>query len=216
MTKRSWSFILPGLDCYTFFETTLVLSRCIKKGKTTFADYQNELLIIRYRNGVLSDYASRLHYTSDWIYDNEQRGIVENVTCKIGGVKYDNEVSFMSEHPQSYKRLKDNPDLIEKIRLMELEVNSREHYYIPQEKIADVEAGIQNGDIIGITTDINGLDVSHTGMAIRMEDGRIHLLHAPMAGKKIQITESPLADYIKNNKRQTGIIVARVLEPEQN
>jgi hypothetical protein len=92
-------------------------------------------------------------------------------------------------------------------------MNKREYYYVPQNFIACVENKIQTGDIILITTGIKGLDISHTGMAIKMEDGRIHFLHAPIAGKKVQITKEPLADYIKKLKRHTGIMVARVLEP---
>jgi len=43
-----------------------------------------------------------------------------------------------------------------------------------------------------------------------MDDGRIHLMHAPNVGYKVQITEKPLADYIKGNKKQTGIMVLRI------
>jgi hypothetical protein len=42
-----------------------------------------------------------------------------------------------------------------------------------------------------------------------MDDGRIHFMHAPIVGKKVQITEKPLADYIAGNKKQNGIMVLR-------
>jgi hypothetical protein len=74
------------------------------------------------------------------------------------------------------------------------------------------ESKIQSGDIIGITTNITGLDISHTGIAIRMDDGRIHLMHAPNIGFKVQITDKPLSNYILGNKKQTGIIVLRPSE----
>ncbi|MEW6702505.1 MAG: N-acetylmuramoyl-L-alanine amidase-like domain-containing protein, partial [Bacteroidota bacterium] len=66
---------LTGLDCYTFLESALVFARSIKMGKTSFEDYQQELINIRYRNGKLNEYPSRLHYFSDWIYDMDKRGI---------------------------------------------------------------------------------------------------------------------------------------------
>ena len=72
-----------------------------------------------------------------------------------------------------------------------------------------------SGDIIGITTNIDGLDVSHTGIAIRLEDGLIHFLHAPLKGHKVEITDITLAEYVLNNEHQTGIYVARPLEPEK-
>lgn len=205
---------LTGLDCYTFLETSLVFARCIKEGDTTFANFQKELENIRYRDGELKDYSSRLHYFSDWIYEMDKRGIAKNITKEIGGKHYENNVNFMSTHPDSYKRLRENPQFIEEIKLTEKEISSRDYYYIPQEKIESIEDEIQSGDILGITTNIDGLDISHTGIAIRLDDGRIHLLHAPTVGKKVQISEEPLADYIKAKKFQTGIMVVRPISPK--
>ncbi|MDZ7766565.1 MAG: DUF1460 domain-containing protein [Melioribacteraceae bacterium] len=66
---------LTGLDCYTFLESALVFARCIKQNDTTFECYQKELENIRYRNGEMKDYPSRLHYFSEWIYEMDKRGI---------------------------------------------------------------------------------------------------------------------------------------------
>ncbi len=206
---------LTGFDCYTFIETSLALARLIKTNKTDFADFEKEAENLRYRNGELTDYSSRLHYFTDWIFDMNKRGICKNVTKEIGGEPYDNQVYFMSKHPQYYERLKDNPEMTDKIELIEKIISSRKYYYVPHEKIASVEDKIRSCDLLGITTGIDGLDISHTGMAIRMDDGRIHLLHAPNVGKKVQISEIPLADYIAQHKSQTGIIVCRPLEPKR-
>lgn len=203
---------LSGLDCYTFIEASLVFSRLIKKGSGNFSNFESEIENIRYRNGKLDGYPSRLHYFSDWLFDMENRGVINLVTEKIGGEVYKNNVNFMSTHPQYYKELKNNTDFINTMCCIEKKISSRKYFYIPQEKIELSESNINSGDIIGITTNINGLDISHVGIAIKMENNRIHLLHAPTIGKKIQITEIPLADYIKKNKKQTGIMVGRVLE----
>ncbi|MBA4406547.1 DUF1460 domain-containing protein [bacterium] len=202
---------LTDLDCYIFLETSFVFSRCIKNGKTTFEDYQNELIGIRYRDGKLNEYPSRLHYFSDWIYDMNKRGIGRDITKEIGGKPYIKKINFMSNHIDSYKQLKSNPKFVEEIIKTENEISSREYYYVPQEDISFLENKIQSGDIVGITTNVDGLDIAHTGIAIRMDDGRIHFLHAPNVGYKVQITEKPLADYIKGNKKQTGIMVLRPL-----
>jgi len=211
--KEKLVLFLVGLDCYTFLESSLAIARCIKSGKTTFEDYQKEILKLRYRNGELIEYPSRLHYFSDWIYDMNKRSIGKDISKEIGGVPYNLKVNFMSTHPDSYKRLKDNKKFVDEIAKTEKEINSRKYFYIPQSEISNVESKIKSGDIIGITTNINGLDISHTGIAYRADDGRIHLLHAPNVGHKVQITEKPLADYIKGNKKQTGIIVLRPNEP---
>jgi len=200
---------LTGLDCYTFLESSLVFARCIKKGKTTFEDYQKELTNIRYRDGKLKEYPSRLHYFSDWIYDMDDRDIGKDITKGIGGKRYVKKINFMSTHVDSYKQLKENPKFVKEISNIERQISTRKYFYIPQEEIASLEGKIQSGDIIGITTNVEGLDISHTGIAIRMDDGRIHLMHAPNVGYKVQITEKPLADYIKGNKKQTGVMVLR-------
>ncbi len=200
---------LTGLDCYTFLENTLVLSRCVKSGNTTFNDYLKGLENIRYRNGKMDGYASRLHYFTDWIYDCGKRGIVKDITKELGGIPYKKEINFMSTHPASYRQLKDNPTLVNDIKAIEKNINSRKYYYIPKESVAELEKGIKSGDLIAITTSIEGLDVSHVGIAVREKDGRIHFMHSPSPGKKIQITPQPLSEYLAANKKQTGIMVIR-------
>lgn len=202
---------LTGLDCTTFLENALVLARCIKKGTTTFENYQTELQSIRYRNGIIDQYPSRIHYFSDWIYENDKHGIVKDVTKEIGGVRYDKVINFMTNNAKSYRQLS-NEDFVEQIKVFEEEISSREYYFIPEENIAKIESEINHGDLIAITTNIEGLDIAHVGVAVK-KNGRIHFMHAPMVGKKVEITEKPLADYVKANKRQHGIMVARPLEP---
>ena len=203
------------LDCYTFVETSLAIARVIKKkANPTFNDCLNEIRNIRYRNGKIENYASRLHYFTDWIYDLQKRGIIRDITLEIGGVPYDKEINFMSGHVLAYPQLNEDSALADSIREIEKNISARKYFYIPQDKIAEVESKINSGDIIAITTDINGLDISHVGIAVR-KDNRIHLLHAPNIGFKVQISELPLADYIKSHKRQTGIMVVRAIEPKK-
>lgn len=206
---------LSGLDCTTFLENTLTLSRCIKKGKTTFEDYQKELTYIRYRDGNLKEYPSRLHYFSDWIFNNTEKGIVKDVTKNIGGEKIKFNVFFMSKNPDKYKHLTETPSFIPTIAKQERAINKRQYYYIPNAKVEQYEDKIQTGDLIAITTNIKGLDIGHVGIAVKESDGRIHFLHAPLVGAKVQISEKPLPDYLAGVKKHTGIIVLRVCEPKQ-
>lgn len=204
---------LTGLDCTTFLETALTFSRCIKKDKTSFEDYQNELTFIRYRDGKIDKYPSRLHYFSDWIYNNQQKGIVKDITKEIGGKSIKFNLNFMSENPKYYKQLTENPEFIQLIKNQEKEINSRQYYYIPEDDIEKLESKIKTGDLIALTTSDKGLDIGHVGIAVKMDNGRIHFMHAPLVDSKVQITETPLSDYAKKIKKHTGIIVLRVLEP---
>jgi len=204
---------LTGLDCTTFLETSLTFARCIKLGKTSFEDYQKQLTFIRYRDGKLDGYPSRLHYFSDWIFNNAQKGIVKDVTKKIGGEKIVFNLSFMSMHPESYQMLKEEPKFIPMIAAQEKEINKREYYYLPVDKIEKAEKNIKNGDLIAITVNVPGIDIGHVGIAVKEKDGRIHFMHAPLSGAKVQITKEPLCDYLKKIKKDTGIIVLRPQEP---
>lgn len=207
--KESVVINLEGLDCYTFFESTLAISRCVKAGKTKFDDYLIEIENLRYRGGKMNDYPSRLHYFSDWLFDVNRRKIGKDVTKEIGGELLKKNINFMSTHTDSYKQLKGNQKFVSEIAKTEKEISGRDYYWISQSNIKDVESKIQSGDIIGITTNVEGLDIAHTGIAIRLDDGRIHFMHAPNVGYKVQITEKPLADYIAGNKKQNGIMVFR-------
>ena len=116
----------------------------------------------------------------------------------------------MSTHISSYPALVSDSSLIRTIIQTEKDINNRKHYYIPENKIQQVENQIEDGDLIAITTKINGLDVSHTGIAIHLNE-RLHLMHASSKAKKVVISDMPLADMIQKNRLQSGIIVARVL-----
>jgi len=203
---------LRGLDCVSFYENALVFARCIKKNKTTFEDYKKELQFIRYRGGVINGYPSRLHYTSDYFYDNEKKNVLKNVTRSIGGVRYRKSINFMSTHPDSYRQLKEQPELTAIIQKQEKAISDRQLYHVPKDIVASVAPKIHDGDILAITADIPGMDVSHTGIAI-WQDKQLHLLHAPITGSKVQITEKSLAAYLAASPKRLGIMIARPIEP---
>ncbi|MEK6649607.1 MAG: N-acetylmuramoyl-L-alanine amidase-like domain-containing protein [Bacteroidota bacterium] len=203
---------MRGLDCVSFYENALTLARCIKLGTMTFEDYKSQLQWIRYRDAKINGYPSRLHYTSDYFYDNARRGTWKEMSRDLGGEVFVNTVSYMSNHPDSYRQIKDDPKLVPVIAEQEKAINVRTRYYIPKEKVKEIENRLQNGDILGTTTNFPGLDTSHTGIVIK-EDGVTKFMHAPLAGKQVLISEKPLHAYLAANKGQTGIMVVRPLEP---
>ncbi len=201
---------LTGLDCVTFVENCLTFARCVKLGKTSFDDYKAELKKIRYRDGILDGYSSRLHYFCDWITDNENKGIVKNITADIGGVEYNKKIDFMSTHTKSYKQLSNSSEL-DGVKAAEEAINSRYYYYIPTNKISASYDLMQSGDIIATTTSIGGLDVTHTGYVYK-EGGGTYFMHASSKSKKVIISPEELQDYVAGDSKKTGIMVARPLE----
>lgn len=203
---------LRSLDCTTFLETTLALAFCIKNNKTTFEDFKDYLRRIRYREEIIKDYTSRLHYFSDWIYHNQRKKLVKDVTKELKGDSKKFNLNFMSENPHLYKHLKNNPEFIPVIRRQEKEISQRQYHFIPENKIYLIDDKIAEGDLIAITTNIKGLDISHVGIAVKAENGKTYFLHAPQVGSSVEITSLPLEQYIKKVKKHTGILVLRVLE----
>lgn len=201
---------LREFDCVTFLENALAFARMVRSGQTEFGAFTAELRRIRYRNGEIDGYPSRLHYFSEWIADNDQMGLVEDITRSLGGVPDDERIDFMSTHADAYVQLDGHPERIREIRGIEQRLSSRTRYYIPQSEIAAAAPGIRNGDIIAATSNLAGLDVAHTGMAIWL-DGALHLMHAPLVGKSVEISVRPLASRIQRIEGQDGIMVARPL-----
>jgi len=134
------------------------------------------------------------------------------VTKELGGVPFKKKINFMSTHPDLYLQLKNSSENVKEIKKIEDKMNARTMYRIPKANVNRVASQIRGGDIIGITTTINGLDCTHTGIAL-WQKGKLHLLHAPVPGSKVQITELPLSDYLAKIKKDVGIIVARPIEP---
>lgn len=202
--------MLTGLDCTTFLETSVALALTAKKGEINFDEYAANLEKIRYRNGSADGYLSRLHYFTDWIADNSARGIITDVTRDLGGIPYQMHVSFMSSNPDKYARMTSSA-LVDSMKKIEARINKRSYSYIPKDKVAGIEESIRNGDLIAITSSIKGLDIVHVGIAVvGKNNDRVYFMHAPQPETDVQITKLPLSDYLKNNKKQTGIMVLRV------
>lgn len=202
---------LLGLDCVTFFEIALGFSRMLAKGGSTPQDLLDLITISRYRDARVDDYASRLHYTTDWFHDNQAKGIVRVITQELpGAVLFRETIDFMSTHPDAYKQLKANPALVGKIAEIERSINRRRMHVLPKEKVAAAASKLATGDIIGITTKIKGIDCAHTGMIYRDESDAVRFLHASLTEKKV-ILDRTLAEYLASVTKHTGIMVARPL-----
>lgn len=200
---------LEAFDCATLVEQGLALAVMSVQQKDKLGDLEQTLTRIRYRDGKLDGYASRLHYFTDWIQDNERKGIVKDITQSLGGELVKKPINFMTTHRNLYPNLSEQATF-DLIKAVEKRLSSTGFYYIPKAKLREVEANIEEGDIITVTTNIAGLDVSHDGIAVK-KGGRIHLLHASSDARKVVISEDPLVDYLFKNKKQTGVVVCRPL-----
>ncbi|MFN3597406.1 MAG: N-acetylmuramoyl-L-alanine amidase-like domain-containing protein [Rubricoccaceae bacterium] len=203
---------LRAFDCVLYVENVLALAETIARETYAWDDYVAALEAMRYRDGRMQGYCSRLHYFSDWIADNAARGRVENVTEASGGVRFPKTLSFMSANRSAYPRLASD-ETFACIVAREADLRGLELFYIPQERIALAYPHLRPGDVIATTTGLGGLDVTHTGFVYRPPGGRgTGFMHASQTQREVVVSED-LARYVQGVRAQTGIIVARPLDP---
>lgn len=204
-----------GLDCWTFFETSLAFARMVGEPQEnwtpqTFLKY---IEMDRYRDGTCTgSYLSRLHYLEEWYADNNRRGLIQDMTRDLGGVRVEHAADEMTIHWRSYRYMAANPSLRSGIHAMEERVSQMPMYHIPKGRVADIESGIKSGDIIGITTiDRDGVGTSHVGIAYRTPDGVLHFMHASSNYRKV-VLDVRLRDYLYMYGDDMGIMVGRPLK----
>jgi hypothetical protein len=201
---------LHGLDCTTLVENALTLSRLLVSGKNDFDTYKSVLTAIRYRNGKLDGYPSRLHYASDWLVDNVKKGFVTDIPACVGMDTLHPKVNYMTTHPNAYAALKADSMQLPVIAAQEARINQLTFLYLPKSNVTEKTPCIHNGDILAISTTFPGLDFAHLGIAVRHK-GKVYLLHASSTGKKVLLSETPLSVYLAGIKKHSGIVVVRPL-----
>lgn len=196
-----------ALDCTTLVDVSVALALA-KKENLDYNQFLKKMTQLRYAGGTVDGYSSRQHYFLSWRNQGTKEGLLEDVTRALGGIPYPKKIDFMSAHADLYKGI-DSEEVLDKIKANEQRVNADKYFYIPKASVQKIEAKLQDGDIIGITSTIPGLDCNHQGI-IKMQKGRAHLVHASTSAKKVIVSPEPLADYLNSVKRHSGIIVLRM------
>jgi hypothetical protein len=206
-----------GMDCWTFFEIALGFARMLDEPSSqwTPARLLHYIELDRYRGGECTGgYLSRLHYLEDWLADNDRRGLVNDLTRDLGGVRARHAAHEMTFGWRHYRYLKADPSLLAPLGRMETRVSERPLYQIPKGRVARIESKLKSGDIIGIVSrDRPGLySTSHVGLACRTNDGVLHFMHASSPRNYGQVViDARLSSYLARYSSDTGILVARPL-----
>jgi hypothetical protein len=200
---------LAHFDCVTLVESCLAVARLARSDEApTWKRFGQEIERMRYRGGKRTDYASRLHYFSEWISDGEKRGLVKNLGQELGAGEDKRPLRFMTEHRQEYPALA-NDSMFDDIEEIERRISRTPRQVVAVERIPQVAPRIATGDVLGFATRISGLDVTHTAFAYRDKEGTLRVLHAPLSGGVVEITRATLPEYVAAIRRATGILVAR-------
>ena len=201
------------LDCLTFIETLYALTRATLDGRYSWRDYAANIENVRYRGGEMGDYSSRIHYISEWIIDNHVRGNLEEVTPDLPHADYMvKNIDYMTHHTDSYRQLKNDSAMVEKIRRFEL--RNHRFPYLKRSWLNDkgVKSALRSGDFVTLVTKVEGLDVSHNGIIIVDDKGDPYLLDASMSGGKVMLEPQPLFKFLEKSKTNIGIRVFRMMQ----
>jgi N-acetylmuramoyl-L-alanine amidase-like len=185
-TPEVFTIDLEGMDCFTFIDYVEAMSL-----SKSFMEFKESLRKIRYRDGIVA-FRNRNHFFSDWpIYNYEY---IEDVTPVIGGDK-------TAKVSKNLNRKEDGT-----LYLPGIPVINRTIYYIPTSALdKNVMSKLRTGDYVGIYTEKEGLDVSHTGVIIRKGD-EVFLRDASSRGKNRKVVDEELSNYMKN---KPGLVIYR-------
>jgi hypothetical protein len=206
-----------GMDCWTFYEIALGFARMLDEPAENWTPERllHYIELDRYRGGQCNgEYLSRLHYLEDWLADNDQRGLVEDLTRSLGGVSVPHSAREMTVAWRHYRYLVANRSLLGPLRQMEAGVSSRPLYQIPKSRVASIAGKIRSGDVIGIVSRDGWqlFSTSHVGLALRAADDTLHFMHASSPHNYGRVViDSTLSSYLDRYRTDSGILVARPL-----
>lgn len=195
---------LDRTDCILFAETCLCMALTLKSDDPTYEAFVENVRLMRYRDGKVDGYPSRLHYTSDWIRQNASRGILDEYTCRYG-TPLKQQFNFMSTHTSAYRQLKNDPAAVSAIRKAERSLEQEGGYcVVTQQRLKEGGMDLREGDLVFFVSKVAGLDITHVGILHRM--GREwHFIHASSKAGKVIVESRRLADYAVS-----GVRLARV------
>ena len=205
---------IEQLDCTTFVETLYALTRTTLNNRYSWRDFANNLEAIRYRNGHMDGYASRLHYISDWIINNNHRGLINEITSSIPDARYETKtLDYMTAHRDKYPALADSATYAQ-LKSFEIAYRMHRFPYINKNSIDSkkVKEKLKSGDIIALVTKTDGLDVSHMAIIVADEKGEFHMLHASSSKGEVVLEKDVLKESLRRNRNCTGIRIIRIKE----
>ncbi|WP_438267849.1 DUF1460 domain-containing protein [Lonsdalea iberica] len=174
-----------GVDCFTLIDYVEALTR--SRNKHTFLI---NLAKTRYIDGKVR-YLSRRHFFSDWFATQPYNA--RDVTTLISPY-------YLTEEKQ-LNRKPDGGEYIQGLGIIPRKIN-----YIPGNAINDdVLRQLRNGDYVGVYSPLKGLDVSHTGIVIKV--GRlVWFRNASSLSANRKVVDSPFMEYMS---KKPGFIVLR-------
>ncbi len=202
-----------GLDCWTFYEVSLGFARMLHVKPPPYVpeDLLRMVEMDRYRHGECTgQYLSRIHFLEELFYDNEKRGLLTNITRRLGGAERmeHRDIREMTVMWRHYRCLRSNPSLLPEMARIQERVSDLPVYHVPKNRVPYIERDLRDGDIIAITSRDTGGYTSHVGLAYRDPSGVLRFLHASSKQRRV-LVDDRLSVYLASKRDDAGIVVAR-------
>ncbi|MCR5395719.1 MAG: DUF1460 domain-containing protein [Bacteroidales bacterium] len=206
---------LKEVDCTTFVEymCAAMLGRVYQPTDPNDSIMQRFVQALRYRQGVRGNYATRKHYFSEWITDNEAQGLMQDITATLPRAKRQQRtINFMSQNRTLYPQLAASDSLVLCIEQTERALSAQSYWMVPKGSIHKVYGQLHHGDIVAFTCNKKGLDIFHCGFVWwpNPEYDEPRLLHASSVAGQVTISPVPLAEYAQSIDMCSGIRVMRL------
>lgn len=177
---------LEGIDCFTYIDYVEAM-----RLSNSFPQFERNLKKVRYQYGKVA-FENRNHFFTDWIEFNSNH--IEDVTEEVGGEKTKTVEKMLNKKEDETYFLPGIPTKERKIR------------YIPSDALDKMIIGrLRTGDYVGIFSEAQGLDVSHTGIIIKDGD-KAYLRHASSREENRRVVNEDLINYISN---KPGLVILR-------
>lgn len=176
---------LAEIDCFTFLDYVEAMRR-----SHTFHEFVQNVKQVRYRSGLVA-FTRRNHFFTDWIVRN--RSHLTDVTWQIGLGAVQTVKKHLNEKADGTAFVPGIPPI------------ERGITYLPAGALCEALSRLQTGDYLGVYSPAQGLDVSHTGIAIEVQGGFV-LRHASSQENVRRVVDQGLMEYLNN---KPGIIVLR-------
>lgn len=182
-------FSLAKSDCVVFIEHVYAMAL-----SASWEEFFWMLQRIRYRDGVIGA-ATRNHYTeADWNPANSW--LVTDITKELAGDKvtpYRQRIDRKTFLKKQFKIERDIP------------VQQFDDVFVPKEAVAQIEAGLQEGDFVNV---ISGKDggywASHVGLIVLGKDGSRHILHSAEPEVREETLQGFIARLAERDARNAG------------
>jgi hypothetical protein len=177
---------LEGMDCFTYIDNVEAM-----RLSSSLSEFKENLKKVRYKFGKVA-FDNRNHFFTDWREFNSEH--IDDVTEEVGEEKTKTVVKMLNRKEDGTYFLPGIP------------VKERKIEYIPSNAFdRTIIERLKTGDYVGIYSDTQGLDVSHTGIIIK-NGGKVYLRHASSGVGNRKVVNEDLISYIFN---KPGLVILR-------